>query len=147
MRAEPARVYENILVPTDGSRNAARGVEHAMDLAEETGARLHVLFVVDEAVYGSATGLGSYELFLEKVGDEAEDLVEEMVEDAVERGIDSTTSVLRGVPHEVILDYADEQGVDLIVMGKRGAAGGTTPHVGSVTNRVLRGASVPVLPV
>lgn len=147
LRTEPTGVYENVLVPTDGSDNAERGIAHAIDLAAETGAHLHVLFVVDETVYGSDTGLSSYEAYIEKVADDAEDLVESVVEEATERGVESTTSVLRGTPHEEILDYAEAQSVDLIVMGKRGATGGTVPHVGSVTDRVLRGATVPVMPV
>lgn len=140
-------MYENILVPTDGSDHADRGVAHAMDLAAEHGARLHVLFVVDETVYGSTPALSSYEAFLEEVSEQAEDVAEEIVEDATERGIDATMSVLRGTPHETILSYADDQGVDVIVMGKRGAAGVESPHMGSVTNRVLQESPVPVVPV
>lgn len=140
-------MYENILVPTDGSEHADRGIDHAMDLAAEHGARLHVLFVVDETVYGSTPALSSYEAFLEEVSEQAEDVAEDVVDDATERGIDATMSVLRGTPHETILSYADDQAIDVIVMGKRGAAGVEAPHMGSVTNRVLRDATVPVVPV
>ncbi|MDS0279526.1 universal stress protein [Halomicroarcula sp. S1AR25-4] len=140
-------MYENILVPTDGSDDAERGIEHAMDLAEDHGAHLHVLFVVDETVYGTTPAFSSYEAFLEEIADEAEDLVEDVVETATERGIESTTSVLRGLPHEVILEYADDHDIDLVVMGKRGAAGVEAPHMGSVTDRVIRAAAVPVVPI
>ena len=140
-------MYDRILVPTDGSEYAARGVERGMDLAEENDAQLHVLFVVDETVYGSTPALSSYEAYLEKVADDAEDLAEDIIEDATERGIESTMAVLRGVPHEEILAYVDEHDVDLIVMGKRGATGVEPPHVGSVTDRVLGAAEVPVIPV
>lgn len=67
--------------------------------------------------------------------------------DDAERGIESTTSVLRGLPHEVILEYADDHDIDLVVMGKRGAAGVEAPHMGSVTDRVIRAAEVPVVPI
>jgi nucleotide-binding universal stress UspA family protein len=140
-------MYENVLVPTDGSDHAARGVEHGLDLAAEHGARLHVLFVVDETTYGSTPAFGSYEAFLEDVADDAEALVEDVVEEATERGVDATMSVLRGTPHETILQYAADNDVDLIVMGKRGATGVEAPHIGSVTDRVLGAATVPVLPV
>ena len=95
-------VYENILVPTDGSDHADRGVDHALELAASTGARLHVLFVVDETVYGTTPAFSSYEAFLEDVEERAEDVTEDIVESATERGIDATMSVLRGVPHETI---------------------------------------------
>jgi len=140
-------MYERILVPTDGSEHAARGVERGMTIAEENDAQLHVLFVVDETVYGSTPALSSYEAYLEKIAEDAEDLAADIVEEATERGIESTMAVLRGVPHEEILAYTDEHDVDLIVMGKRGATGIEPPHVGSVTDRVLGAAEVPVIPV
>jgi len=143
-------MYSNILVPTDGSEHAERGVEHGMDLAAEHGATLHVLFVVDEKVYGSTPALSSYEASLEKLADEAEDLVGDIVEDAIEHGIETTTAVRRGVPHEEILEYVAANDIDAIAMGKRGASGEPTEgshHLGSVTDRVLREADVPVTPV
>ncbi|WP_029601862.1 universal stress protein [Halococcus hamelinensis] len=140
-------MYSHILVPTDGSEHAYRGVERGLELAQEHDAHLHVLFVVDESVYGSTPALSSYEAFLENVADMAEDLVEDIVEDATEQGIDSTMSVLRGVPYKEILKYPELHEIDLIVMGKRGATGVEPPHIGSVTDRVLREADIPVIPV
>jgi len=140
-------MYENVLVPTDGSDHAARGVEYGMDLAAAHDAQLHFLFVVDESVYGTTPALGSYEAFLEDLEERAEDIAEEMVEDATERGLDTTLSVRRGVPHDVICHYAEQADIDVIVMGKRGAGGVERPHLGSVTNRVLREAPMPVIPV
>ncbi|EMA56156.1 universal stress protein UspA-like protein [Halococcus thailandensis JCM 13552] len=118
-----------------------------MELATAHGAHLHVLFVVYETVYGSTPAFSSYEVFLEQIADEAEEVAENIVEDATERDIDSTMSVLRGVPPKKILEHAGNNDIDLITMGKRGATGVEPPHMGSVTNRVLRGADVPVLPV
>jgi len=140
-------MYQNILVPTDGSDHAERGVEHGLALAEEHDARLHVLFVVDETTYGSTPALSSYEAFIEEIADQAEDVAGEIVEDATERGVDATMSVLRGTPHEEILQYAQDNDIDLVVMGKRGATGVEPPHVGSVTDRVLGSADIPVVPV
>jgi nucleotide-binding universal stress UspA family protein len=140
-------MYDNVLVPTDGSDHAARGVDYGMDLAASNGAQLHILFVVDESVYGATPALSSYEAFLEEVGDRAEAMTEDIVEEATERGLDTTVSVRRGVPHDSICRYAEQEDIDVIVMGKRGAAGVQAPHIGSVTNRVLRQAPVPVIPV
>jgi nucleotide-binding universal stress UspA family protein len=140
-------MYDDILVPTDGSDHAARGIDHGMDLAAAHDARLHVLFVVDETVYGTTPAFSSYEAFLEDVEERAEEMTEAVVEEATERDIDATMSVLRGVPHETICTYAEREGIDIIVMGKRGAAGVESPHFGSVTNRVLRESPVPVVPV
>ena len=140
-------MYDSILVPTDGSDHAARGVDYGLDLAAETDAELHVLFVVDESVYGTTPALSSYEAFLEDLEEQAEDVAEDAVEGATERGIDATVSVRRGTPHNTICHYAEQEDIDVIVMGKRGAAGVKAPHIGSVTNRVLRQSPVPVIPV
>ena len=144
------RMYSNILVPTDGSDHAERGVEHGIDLAAEHDATLHVLFVVDEKVYGSTPALSSYEVALEQLAEDAEDLIGDIVEEAVEHDLETTAVVRRGVPHEEILAYTAANEVDAIVMGKRGAAGEPEEgahHLGSVTDRVLRGSDVPVTPV
>jgi len=54
--------------------------------------------------------------------------------------------VTRGLPHKEIVRYADAHDVDVIVMGRAGD-GGTEPHIGSVTDRVLRTTDRPVFPV
>jgi nucleotide-binding universal stress UspA family protein len=140
-------MYEEILVPTDGSEHAERGVEHGVEVAKQFGARLHVLFVTDETTYGKTPVLSSYEMFLQEVTEEAKEQLEEVVEEATEEGVETTMSVLRGKPHEEIVDYVEEHDIDLVVMGKRGAGGVNEPHVGSVTDRVLSECSVPVVPV
>lgn len=140
-------MYRNILVTTDGSEHAERGVEHALDLAGEHDAQLHVLFVVDENVYGDSPAISSYELFLEQVAEEAEAIVAEIVEEATERGIDSITVVRRGTPELEILEYVENNDIDAVVMGKRGAGSVERPHLGSVTDRVIGSVSVPVIPV
>lgn len=142
-----ADMYEKILVPTDGSENADRGIAHALDMAVEHDAEIHVLFVVDEGVYGGSPATSSYELALEKIADEAEDVAEEVAEEATERGIDSTTSIRRGKPADEILRYVEDHEVDVVVMGKRGAGDPGKFRLGSVTERVLSGTDVPVVPV
>lgn len=140
-------MYQDVLVPTDGSDHAERGVEHGIDLADEHDATLHALFVVDENSYGETPALSSYELALDRLAADAEELVERIAADAADRGLETETAVRRGVPNEEILGYAEERDVDAIVMGKRGAAADGESHLGSVTDRVVRRADVPVTPV
>lgn len=140
-------MYRNVLVTTDGSDHAERGVEHALDLAERYDATVHVVYVVDERRHGSTPAMSSYEAALERVEEEGEEVAEDVVEEANERDLPVTMSILRGVPHEEILGYVDAHDVDLVVMGRRGAGGVGRPHLGSVTDRVIREASIPVMPV
>jgi nucleotide-binding universal stress UspA family protein len=64
-------VYDSILTPTDGSKDAWRGTDRALELAAESGAAVHALFVVDECVYGVTPALSSHDLYFEAVEREA----------------------------------------------------------------------------
>ena len=139
--------YRNVLVPTEGSKGARRGMEHALDIAEQFGATIHVLHVVDERNTGGTPALSSHELAIEKIEEEGDRIMAEVVAAAESRDLDASATCIRGVPHDVILQYAAEHGIDLIVMGIHGEERSARPHVGSTTDRVLRTASIPVLPV
>jgi nucleotide-binding universal stress UspA family protein len=140
-------MFEVILIPTDGSAGAFRGVEHGLELAEKYDATVHAIYVVDERIYGQTPAISSDELFFEELEDRGEEALDEVVERAREYGIEVVPKCVRGLPHEVILDYVDENDVDLVVMGKHGLSADSHTHIGSCTDRVVRLASVPVLPV
>ena len=71
----------------------------------------------------------------------------EITERAEGMGLEAVTHCARGLPYEEIIEYAQEHDIDLIVMGIHGTTGVTKPHIGSVTDRVIRMSNVPVLPV
>ncbi|MFB6135159.1 MAG: universal stress protein [Halobacteriaceae archaeon] len=137
---DPDTDYEELLVPTDGSEDALGAVEHALDAAERFDARVHALSVVDTRVSRQTNFLDA----LEQVGRQATKDVEVR---AAERGVDVVTEVVEGNPSDAILDYADEEGVDLVAMGTSGRTGLDRVLVGSVAERVVRGATMPVLTV
>ncbi|MFB6106291.1 MAG: universal stress protein [Halobacteriaceae archaeon] len=139
-------MYEHILIPTDGSEGASRGVDHGLDIAVKYGATVHVLYVVDEA-HHATPALSSEELFIEKCEDVGEEILEAVVERAEEAGLEVVTTCVRGVPYQAIREYVDEHEIDLIVMGIHGQSALQRPHIGSTTDRVVRTVEVPVLPV
>lgn len=136
--------YGDILVPTDGSGGVQESVSAAVELAERAGATVHALYVVDTRIgkrFADAVWPGK-ELRVE--GEKAV----ASIEGAAHRAdLDAETAVRRGVPAEEILDYADEHGIDLVVMGTHGRSGPERAVVGSTTEHVLRSADVPVLVV
>lgn len=139
--------YDRILVPTDGSDSARRATRHGIRLATEFDATLHVLHVVDERQYGSHTADADevgreQERHLKVAGEEAVASVEELAD---EEGVETVTEVTTGVPFEGILDYVDDHDVDLVAMGTHGRTGIGRVVLGSVAERVLRRATVPVL--
>lgn len=137
-------MYDDVLIPTDGSDAAAAAVDHGVDLATELGATVHALSVVDVPAYAvlpEAEWL-TVEGTLEEICREAVATVESK---ATAAGVDATTAIRRGKPHEEILAHADERDVDAVVMGTHGRSGLDRMVLGSVSSKVVRNADVPVV--
>ena len=139
-------MYDCILVPTDGSSEVERALEHAFDLAQAHDATVRAIYVVSVAGYGG--------LPMETPLDGISDALREEGEAAVERvkelapaDIEVETRVLEGSPSRVIVDHAQPGECDLVVMGTHGRGGIDRLLLGSVTERVVRHAPVPVLTV
>jgi nucleotide-binding universal stress UspA family protein len=142
---EETGMYDRILVPTDGSGPADRAFEQALDLAETYDAEVHLLYVVDVSALAGEFDAVTVIDQLEEAGREVTGRLRERAESVgVER---VETEVVEGVPHRTILDYADENDVDLVVMGTHGRTGIGRYLLGSVTEKVVRLADAPVLTV
>jgi nucleotide-binding universal stress UspA family protein len=140
-------MYETILVPTDGSEHAERAAEHALDLARQFDATVHFLNVVDvESEAGLFSAGGASDEFVSRLETRAEEAVSDL-EELAEPDDDVRTAVVRGKPTEGILDYADDEAADLACMGTHGRTGLNRYVAGSVTERVVRLADVPVFTV
>jgi nucleotide-binding universal stress UspA family protein len=140
-------MYDDILIPTDGSDAALAAVDHALTIAEPFDATVHALHVVETDLVGhSAPALDPAE-FREALREEGARATAVVEERAADRGVASTGEVLEGVPENAVLDYAARRGVDLIVMGTHGRDGLDRYLVGSVTERVIRRTDVPVVAV
>ena len=138
-------MYEEILVPTDGSPASETAIDHAIDIAGRYEARLHALYVVDSGAY-SALEAGA-EVVVEALQSEGERATERVVGAADDAGVEVTGTVATGTAYRSIHDYVDEHGIDMIVMGTHGRKGLDRYLLGSVTERVVRTADVPVLTV
>ncbi|RAW45863.1 universal stress protein [Halorubrum sp. 48-1-W] len=147
-------MYERILVPTDGSDVAEAAVDHALDLAEKYDAEVHALYVVDIDSVNFSLGTEQVDRLKQGRFDEMEELKERADEatgvvagHGADRDVRVVEHVSGGRPHKVIADYAEDHGMDLIVMGSHGRAGVRRALLGSVTERTLRSTHVPVLVV
>lgn len=135
-------MYENILIPTDGSKEAEKGVDHGIELAAAVGARVHALYVVEEGTNPWMSE--SLDDQLDRAREYGERITGEVATKAADAGVESVTAIKVGPGiHEQINEYAEEQNVDLIVMGSgyHGKFGGL---LGSTAEKVLRSADVPV---
>ena len=144
--------YEAILIPTDGSKASQKAVPHGLDLAAKHGASVHVLFVVDTD--GVDLFLGKRQLEglkegrfgeLGEVKEKARRALRQVVEKAEAQGLEVEKAILAGSPPERIVNYASRKGCDVIVMASHGSAGFRRVILGSVTEKVLRKATIPVM--
>ena len=138
-------MYDQILVPTDGSDAARRALRQAIDLASQYDATVHALYVKDTSAYASLEGAGaSVVTAMEAEGERAVAEVERVARDA---GLEVVTAMTEGAPHRAIVEYVADHDVDLVVMGTHGRSGLERYVLGSVTERVVRSSPVPVLTV
>ena len=138
-------MYSQILVPTDGSPASEAAIEHAIDLAQRYDARLHALYVVDGAAYSTLEA--GAEIVVEALESEGESATTHVAEAAEEAGVDCVSTVTTGTAYRSIVDYVDENDIDIVVMGTHGRKGLNRYLLGSVTERVVRTSDVPVLTV
>jgi nucleotide-binding universal stress UspA family protein len=138
-------MYDTILVPTDGSAAVVEPVERAVDLAESYDATVHALYVVDSSAYGTLDM--STSVVVDSLEEEGETAVGYVADEAEAAGVPVETAVVHGTPHRTIMDYVDEHDVDLVVMGTHGRRGVDRFLLGSVTEKVVRTAPVPVMTV
>jgi nucleotide-binding universal stress UspA family protein len=138
-------VYETILVPTDGSRAATDAAKNALRLAKHHDSTIHALYVIDMGdmdYVATPSDIRETRQRIEGKGLKFTRNIEELVED---EGIECVTEVRAGIAPETIVEYADEVGADLIVMGKRGRSDPDKPAFGSITNRVIGSTDTLVL--
>jgi nucleotide-binding universal stress UspA family protein len=138
-------MYDEILLPSDGSPAADAALDHALDIAATSDARLHVLYVVDQSAIDGL--VSESELVAVALENEGTETVEAIEKAAADRDLDVVTNVVTGRPARTILDYVADNGIDLVVMGTHGRRGLDRYLLGSVTERVVRGSDVSVLVV
>jgi nucleotide-binding universal stress UspA family protein len=142
-------MYQNILVPLDGSQLAELALEPAMDIARRAGGRITLLSIPvhKHVVLPSAAGYGLpvHEQKIEDGLEREKAYLASLREDHEKAQVSIDIVAITGDVAGVIIDTAAVQNVDLIVMTTHGYSGFSRWMLGSVTERVLRGAPCPVL--
>jgi len=146
-QTEPADGYDEILVPTDGSDAAGAAVDHGLELARAADARAHAVTVLDTGDMAASPTLSPPTEIVKQLETEHQNATDEIAAQAREDGLAATTAVLEGRPGTELLEYIDDHGIDLVVMGTHGRSGIDRLLLGSTTERLLRHASAPILAV
>jgi nucleotide-binding universal stress UspA family protein len=138
-------VYSRILVPLDGSKLAEGAVPYAVAQAERFDAEIVLLKVLGPLPEPAMAGRSVVRAAEERSAELAHQYLEGVAEPIRDRGIQVETLALEGKPYVEIISYAETAQIDLIVISTRGYSGLSRWLLGSVTDRVVRGATVPVL--
>jgi len=138
-----------LLVPTDFSESARHALTYGTSFAKEYGAELTLLHVVENLTVGYASDLFPVpmaEVFQEISGYAKAELAK-LAEVAREKGVTVVEQVAQGKPSAEIIRFAQEQKIDMIVLGTHGKGMLDQALFGSTTERVVRRAPCPVLTV
>jgi nucleotide-binding universal stress UspA family protein len=137
-----------IVVGTDGSETATRALREAADLARATGARLHVVSAYERASGVHVGGGGDTpERASWMVGPDVQ--VDSVLENAAgtlhAEGMEVEQHARPGDPADALLEVAEQQDADLIVVGNKGMTGAKRFLLGSVPNKISHHAPCSVL--
>ena len=143
---------ETVLAPVDGSDESATAVEYAIAIADRYEASVHVLYVLGRGVY---RGMDTGTIDEMDVSDQTRNFLEDVRVHAQQREIPVSMSVAHGFsqsrktlhPGSVVLDTADEVGVEFIVIPREQGTESTADVLEKVAEYVLAYASQPVLSV
>ena len=154
--------FEKILVPYDGSQFADKALENAIGIAKMSGANTQVILLhvtphipipltFERPVYSAKTGKSiPLTQYIQELSEEMEENASNMLEEEKRKyahhNIRIETLSLNGYPPEKIIEFANREKVDLIVIGNVGLSGlSKVKALGSVSRSVSERASCPVL--
>jgi nucleotide-binding universal stress UspA family protein len=138
----------HVLYATDLSDSAEIGLKLSAELARGAGARLSVVHVfksVDTIYWGAEGGYLGDEL--ESLKEDAQKRLQLSIPETIYKDVKVTPVMLEGDAYREILEFADEQNVDMIVMNLQGKTAIERALLGSTAERVIRSAHVPVLSI
>lgn len=142
-------MYNKILVPLDGSERSTKALAHAISLAEKFSAKITLMYVIPTLPPYTDTAI-------DRLGHVQQSIIDELLRNGnvmlnqyassfSDRKIEADQFIIIGHPANEILEKATQEDYDLIVIGSRGLGEIKGYIMGSVSNRVSRHASCPVL--
>jgi nucleotide-binding universal stress UspA family protein len=144
-------IFRKIMLATDGSESARKAVDSAIEIAKSSNAKLYAVHVIALGDYYSSMPLSidaewitAMEEHLRIQGKEATDYVENAGRAA---NVEVEPVILEGNPANEIVDFAEKNDIDLIVMGTQGKTGIQRFLIGSVAENVVRHSIKTVLVV
>ncbi|GAV22897.1 universal stress protein [Carboxydothermus pertinax] len=146
-------MFKKILVGIDGSAMGDKAFNTALTLAKGWGAELFLVHVMPMPTLPNVFPPGAIAYVPESVlqdltreiKEKAEKTLEERLNQVKEKGVTGQIKVLKGEPASAIASFAQEEGIDLIVVGSRGISGVKELMLGSVSHKISQLARCPIL--
>ncbi len=142
---------QRILVPTDFSDYSDKALSYALDIARQYRAKIFLLHVIDESIQQCTMEYCLTDEVMKEIEESSQTKSSEKLREEVDRvaknaaDVEIETILKRGIPYEEILSMQDAGNVDLIVIASHGRTGIKRILIGSVAEKVMRGARCPVM--
>lgn len=131
-----------ILVPVDGSKNSIRGLDEGIKLAQAVNAKIIGLYVQHSSIPGTGAVTGTIRDTLKQ---EAEKILDVARRKSLAGDVPFRAEIRSGNAGKTIIKFAEDNLLDMIVIGSRGVSGLNEKFFGSVANHVLHSSNIPVL--
>jgi nucleotide-binding universal stress UspA family protein len=143
------KAFKNVLFPIDFSECSKKVFPFALEMAQKFDAKLHLLFVARDISYMTIIEVSRDLLTraVSKIATAGENQIKVFCDKHLSDFSNYETNVVIGNPADEILRFANEQGIDLIVMGTHGRKGLDRTLMGSVADHVIKNAAAPVLTI
>jgi nucleotide-binding universal stress UspA family protein len=141
----------NILAPTDFSNYSTCALKHAVQIANQCHAKLHLLHVIDEGLWQCIVDCRLNNAVIQQIEEENLKMSTEKLQQEAARISETNADVeifynlKQGIPYYEIINVQEEKKIDLIVIASHGKTGMQKHLIGSVAEKVLRGAKCDVL--
>ncbi len=139
------RMYQRMLIPTDGSDISEKAMAQGVGLAKKLGAKVLGLYVIDISAFSGIATDAIWENMRGLLEDEGNAALETIQGETKKNAVACETVIKEGRPAEEIVKVAKDLNADVIVMGTAGRSGLDKFLLGSVTEKVMRTAPCPVL--
>lgn len=140
-------VFSEILVAVDGSKAGEQAFAVAVDEARLHGARLHAMYVVETGLFSSLPADNTVEIMYRALEKEGDLVLAKVRALAAERGITLSTHMKHGHAGNEIIMFAQQQKMDLIIVGSHGKGKADRLLLGSVSNYVVTHGTITSLVV
>ncbi len=140
---------ERILFPTDFSEGSTHAMHYAVDLAKHYNAKLYILHVIYDITKAAEIYIPhvSTDLLYKDLNEWALKEIDRYCVEEIKDVSNVEKKVVTGVPYEEIIKFAEEEKIDMIVMGSYGRVGIERFFFGSTAEKVVRRAPCPVMAV